>query len=456
MQFVEEIREEENFLKNIFNRFRRRDFSGTTGEAMKNSSYQLTQNLVFKIGSLIFTIIIARLLLPEAMGLYSLALSTIVLLGTFSDLGIGQAMITYGARFLGKKDFGKTKGYAKQLFKWKLFLISLSSLVLITLSYFIAEYYYQKPIFYAILVGAIYIPVNSLLGFIETMFKSGENFKVPLFKELIVQILRFVLVPLTILLFLSSQISKENLVIVTISAVTFCYFIALLFLVFKAKKKLSFLKHQRKELSEGEIKGLKKFIYPLSATALAGMFFANIDTLMLGHYVQSEFIAFYTAAFSLAAGATAIISFMSISLMPIFAKKTGAALENIFRKSRNMVILISLSAGVFTYFVAYYVIRIVYGVEYLPAVSVLKIFAIMIALMPISGLFRSYFTTQNKTKVLAWLIIGSAVLNIVFNYFGINYGMRISGDMGGVYGACVATVLSRVLYLTGLVIFRKR
>jgi O-antigen/teichoic acid export membrane protein len=456
MQFTEGIREEESFLKNIFNRFRRRDFSGTTGEAMKNSSYQLTQNLIFKFGSLFFTIVIARLLLPEVMGLYSLALSTIVLLGSFSDLGIGQAVITYTARFLGKKDFGKAKGYVKQLLQWKILLVSITSLILIGVSYFIAEYYYQKPIFYAILVGAIYIPVNSLLGFFENMFKSGENFRVPLFKELIVQVLRFVLVPLAIILFLKLGISGEGLVVVTISTVTFCYFIALLFLVFKSKRKLEFLKHKRKTLNEGEIKGLKKFIYPLSATALAGMFFANIDTLMLGHYVQSEFIAFYTAAFSLAAGATAIISFMSISLMPIFAKKTGAALENIFKKSRNVVVLISLFAGIFTYFVAYYIIRIVYGVEYLPAVNVLKIFAIMVALMPISGLFRSYFTTQNKTKVLAWLIIVSAVLNIVFNYFGINYGLKVGGDMGGVYGACIATVFSRVLYLGGLVVFRKR
>ena len=56
MNFILETREEENFLRNIFQKFRRRDFSGDTGQAMKNSTYQLAQNLIFKLGSLVFPI----------------------------------------------------------------------------------------------------------------------------------------------------------------------------------------------------------------------------------------------------------------------------------------------------------------------------------------------------------------------------------------------------------------
>ncbi len=456
MQLVEEIREEESFLKNIFNRFRRRDFSGTTGEAMKNSSYQLAQNLIFKFGSLLFTIVVARLLLPERMGLYNLALATIVLFASFADLGIGQAVITYGARFMGKKQFGKTKGYMKQLFKWKVWLVSITSLVLIGASYFIAEYYYQKPIFYAILVGAIYIPIVSMIGFVEMMFKAGENFRTPMFKEVLFQIMRFVIVPVAIILFLKFGTSDQLVVVFTLIAVVVSYLIALLFLVLKARKKIKFFDYSAEKLKKKEILDLKKFIYPLSATALAGMFFGYIDTFMLGHYVQSEFIAYYGAAFSLVGGAAAIIGFMAISMMPIFAKKTGKSLESIFRKSRNTVILISLAAAIFTYLVAYYVVRIAYGVEYLTAVPILKWFALLILFIPITGLFGSYFTTQKKTKILAWLLISSAVLNIIFNYVGINYGLRVGGDMGAVYGAVGATLFSRGLYLLGLIVFQKR
>ena len=450
------IHEEEKDLKNIFGRFRRRDFSGNAGQAVKNSSYQLAQNLIFKIGSLIFTIIIARMLLPDRMGLYNLSLATIVLFASFSDLGIGSALITFGARCLGKKNLTKTKGYAKKLFQWKLWLVFIASGILLLSSYFIAEFYYNKPIFYALLVGGIYLPIVSMIGFMETLFKTTENFKFPMFKEILFQITRFILVPLTIFVFLKTGLSDKLMIVVTLLAIAASYSIALLFLVSKAKKKIGFLKVQVEDLNAREIKGLKKFILPLSATALAGMFFGYIDTLMLGHYVASEFIAYYGAAFALVGGAAAIIGFMSAALMPIFAKKSGKALEDIFRKARNLTVLISLVAGIFTWFVAYYVIRIAYGVEYLQAVPVLKWFSLLVIMIPVLGLYVGYFTTQKKTKILAWLVLGSAVLNIIFNFFGIRYGLKIGGFMGGVYGAVGATIASRVLYLGGLVWWRKK
>jgi len=277
-----------------------------------------------------------------------------------------------------------------------------------------------------------------------------------MFKEILFQIVRFILVPLTIFLFLKTGLSDKLMIVITLLSITASYFIALLFLVSKAKTKINFLKVEVDNLNQKEIKGLKKFILPLSATAMAGMFFGYIDTFMLGHFVASEFIAYYGAAFSLVGGAAVIIGFMSTALMPIFAKKSGKQLENIFKKVRNLTVLISIAAGVFTYFVAYYVIRIAYGFEYLQSVPILKWFSVLVVLLPILGIYVSYYTTQKKTKKLAWLILGSAILNILFNFFGIRYGLQNYGMMGAVYGAVGATIFSRSLYLIGLGFMRKR
>lgn len=450
------IEEEANDIKNIFNRFRRRDFSGTTGQAMKNSSYQLAQNLIFKFGSLIFTIVIARMLLPDIMGLYNLALATIVLFASFSDLGISSALVTFGAKMLGKNNPEKAKGYTKILLKWKLYLILISSLILLSLSYFIAHFYYNKPIFYALLVGGLYLPIVSLIGFIEQLFKTSNNFKTPLIKEIIFQISRFILVPFAIFWFIGTGLSGQGMVAISLIALVIAYSISLLFLILSSKRKIGFLQVKAKDLDKKEIRDLKKFIYPLSATAFAGMFFGYIDTLMLGHFIPTKFIAYYGAAFSLVGGASAIIGFMAAALMPIFAKKSGKALESIFRKTRNITLFISIAAGIFTYFVAWYVVRLAYGVAYLPAVPILEWFSILVILIPIIGLYVGYYTVQKKTKTLAWLILGGAILNIIFNYFGIVYGLENYGEMGAVFGAVGATILSRVLYLGGLIALRKR
>ena len=448
------IEEDVNDIKDIFRRFRRKDFSGTKGQIMKNSSYQLAQNLIFKFGSLLFTIVIARMLLPERMGLYSLALSTIVLFAVFSDLGISQALITYCSRMLGKGDERKAKGYYDKLLKWKLKIIFIASIFLLAFSFFIANYYYNKPIFYALLVGALYIPLVSMMGFIEQTFRTTENFRTPMIKEIILQLTRFTIVPLVILLFIKNEMSNQGIVVAALLAITFSYIVSLIFLVLSTKK-INFLQSKSKKLSEPEIKDLKRFIIPLSATAMAGMFFGYIDTLMLGHFISTEFIAYYAAAFSLVGGATAIIGFMAVAVMPIFAKKSGQALESIFKKTRNLTVLISLLAGIFTYFVSYYVVRVAYGKAYLSAVPVLEWFAVMVVLIPIIAIYVGYFTTQKKTKELARLILIASILNIIFNWFGISYGLSVAGEMGAVFGAVAATILSRGLYLGGLVLFRK-
>ena len=451
-----EMREEKEGIKNILRRVKTRDFSGESGQAIKNSSYQLSQNLIFKFGSLLFTIVIARMLLPELFGLYSLALSTIVLFASFSDLGVSSALITFVAKCLGKKDFGKAKAYSKKLLKWKIRLVTISSLTLLASAYLISEIYYSKPIFYALLVGGFYLPIVSFIGFVSQLFKTSEDFKTPMIQEIIFQITRFTLVPLSIILVLKSGFSEQGIIAIILFSITISHLISLIFLNIKTKQKLKFLKTKEEKLTEKEIRNLKKFIYPLSATAMAGMFFGYVDTLMLGHFVTSKFIAYYGAAFSLVGAASAIIGFMAVSIMPIFARSSGKELESIFRKTLSITILISTSAGIFTYFVAKYAVLIAYGSEYFQAVPILKWFSVMIVLMPILGIYVSYYTVRKKTKELAWLIFWSAMLNIILNYFAIVYGLENYGEMGAVFGAVGATIASRILYLGGLVIWRRR
>lgn len=455
MEFEREVVEEENFVKTIFNRFRKKNFTGNTGQAIKNSSFQLTQNIVMKVGSLLFTIALARILMPEKMGLYSLALSTIVLFSSFSDLGIGSAIITYISKSLGKGDKEKAKGYFKKLFYWKSYLLGIVSIVLLVASYFVANNYYNKPIFYALLVGAFYIPIVGLLGFFENGFKSTNNFRVPLNKELIFQIARLILIPGGALILLKLNLSLSILTAAIISLAVLSYFVAFIYLGIKSKN-LSFLKVKASNLNEGQNKDLKKFIYPLGAMALSGMFFGYIDIIMLGHYVASEFISYYQAAFSLVASASAILGFAAMALLPLFSKLEGKRLENLFRKTRNFVFLISLVAAVITFFLAHWIVLIAYGSAYLSASKVLALFSVLILFLPVVGLYNNYYISQKRTKVLMWLIIAATILNIVLNFVGINYGLSHFGGVGAIIGATVATIISRIAYFVGLTFGKRR
>ncbi len=443
-------------LKSIVVRIRGRDFGGNGGQAIKNSGYQLAQNLILKIGALAFTIIIARMLMPELMGLYSLALATVIMFASFGDLGISAAITTFTSKMFAEDDYVSAKSYIMKLFKWKLSIVGIVSLVLLSSAYFMANVYYNKPIFYALIVGVIYFPTVALLGFLEQIFKTANDFKNPLIKEIIFQIARFAIIPITIFFLLKWQLSDGVIVAVIVFLLTFCYALSIIVLVALSKNKFKFFASKKRNLTKSEIKDLKVFIFPLAFLAFSGVAFGYVDTLMLGHYVPSSFIAYYGAAFALVGSATSIISFSLSALMPIFSRIKGKSLERLFLKSRNFIAMMSLSAGIFTYFSAWWVVKIAYGSAYLDAVPILKYFSILVAILPVSALYGSYLISQKKTKTMASLVISATIVNITFNVVGINYGLAHYGDMGGVLGAVFATIFSRILYLGGLMFFRKR
>ncbi|MCK4650251.1 oligosaccharide flippase family protein [Candidatus Pacearchaeota archaeon] len=447
------IKKEISETKEVLGRIRRKDFSGNEGRAIKNSSWQIATTLVAKAGSLIFTIIIARLMLPEIYGLYGLALSTILFMGVFSDFGIGTALMTFICKTIDKKP-AKAKGYLYFLTKYKISLVILSSLILLASASWLANSYYNKPIYYALLSGAIYLPTTIFSGYLNAIFIAKNNFRPQFIRELIVQVARLSIIPLSIIYFLSKVSSIEIYLLWIFLLLSFCYLIGGIYLFIVAKLKHPFGKTKAQKLNTGEKNELFRFILPLSVTALSGMFFGYIDQIMLGHYVESQFLGFYQVAFNLVVSASAIIAFSAAAVFPIFARLKGRQLERAFKKTRNITFLISIAAAIFTFAIAPFIIQIIYGTEYLTAISYLRVLSLLLISFPLINLYTTYYTSQEKTKIFSILLVVSTILNIILNYIFINIGLSYS-MFYAVVGACVATIVSRYAYLIGLILWRQ-
>lgn len=435
-------------------RLLKRDFSGYAGMAVKNSIYSFLTSSLAKVGSLLFTAILIGstflvklfslfgielkpILTPELFGLYSLSLSTILIFAGFSDLGIGNALIRYISKY--NKN---SKGYIYYLAKLKVFLTSVVALALIISSYFIASFY-QKPIFLALIAGALYILSTSLLGFISGFFQAENNFRIIFWRELLFQVIRLILVPIAIIH--SLAYSTQFILFVTFTTLSLCYFLALLFL------KLNLKKYHGKTLSLSQKKEVNKFILPLTFTALSGTFFGYIDIIMLGKFVEASYIAYYQAAFALLGSGITILSFSAV-LFPIFSRLKGARLLSGLRKSIVVTLPISILGGAFTYFIAPLAIFYIYNADYLPAVRILQALAILFITDPLISVYSSFFVSEGKSSFVAKVLIISTLLNIILNYTLITYLLQF-GSYYAVFGAVTATVVSRFIYL-GMFIFR--
>ncbi|MEM4605424.1 MAG: flippase [Candidatus Pacearchaeota archaeon] len=420
----------------ITRRIINRDFSGNTGIAIKNVIFQFFTNVVSKGGSLIFTIILARMLLPENFGLYTLALSTILIFGAFTDLGIGSALIKY----LSKNENNPKKAGAYVFFirNLKLKLTLLVSSVLILSSYFIANFYYKKPIFLALIAGSLYIIFNSFLGFVIGLFQARNNFKYPFYKEIFYQITRLILVPITVILLLDS--SKEILLGGIFLSLSVCFFLSIFFLYPRIKK------YDKNELSIKEKKEVINFILPLSATTLTGIFFGTIDIIMLGRFVESRFLAYYQASFALL-GAVGVLIPFAAAFFPIFARLSREKLNLALKKSLAITFLFSLIAILATLILAPFVVKIIYGTDYILASTILKILSVLLLIDSFNAIFSNFYISQSKNKFLAKTLIFSTILNIILNFFLIKYFLQFSMYYATI-GAALATILSRVFLLS--------
>lgn len=434
----------------------RRDFSGYTGLAVKNSIYSFLTGVVGKVGSLLFTALlvgssllvkilslfsieIRPLLSPELFGLYSLALSTILLFGSFTDLGIGNALVRYISKF-GKK----SKGHINYLFKIKIILTSCVALFLIAISVFI-EQFYQKPIGLAIVAGAAYITGVSLLGMFSGFFQAENNFRITFYRELVFQTLRLIIVPISIF-YIMARSDSFTLFIIFIS-LAICYFLALLFL------KLNLGQYSGKKLNKKQKKEVNKFIVPLGALALSGTFFGYIDIIMLGRFVESQFIAYYQAAFALVGSGLTILSFSAV-LFPIFSRLKGSRLKNGFKKAIIVTIPIALLGFLAVLVLAPIAVKLIYNSDYIPTILILQFFSILFLIDPFINIYYSYYLSLGKSLFIAKILIISTVVNVILNFFLIKY-LIVYGSYYGVFGAVIATILSRVVYI-GLLVLKKK
>ncbi len=442
------------FFKDVYHRIVKRDFSGNTGLAIKNSMYLFSTGFVAKMGSLVFTIILARLLMPELFGLYSLALSTILVFGAISELGISQTLVRYVSKFLGKNNNKKAKAYVLYLGKIKGTLVIVSIFLLIIASKFISENYYQKPLFLALIAGAFYIIAVNVISFFSVILQSSNNFKNYFFQEFFFQISRIILVPLMVLYALKAYLSSELTIFYIIIAISVSYIPSIFYLWKSIKDKSLFMKSEAFAIPARERKETNRFIFAISSIILSGVFFANIDKIMLGRFVSTEFIGYYTASFSLI-GALVVLAGFNAVLLPIFSRIKGKKLELALGKSLKIISLFSLLLFFAVAIFSPLIISIIYGPEYRLSVNILRLLSILLLLLPAAGVYTAYLTAINKPQIISKLLIASTLINIALNYILITSFLKF-GEIMAVYGAVFATLISQAFYLAGLFVAKKR
>ena len=295
-----------------------------------------------------------------------------------------------------------------------------------------------------------------MLIFMQALLEASNYFKGIFQKEIIFQVSRLVMIPLAILLSLKYGLSTEMMLANIVLLTSFSVLIASLFLLpklndFYFKNSLN----KSVPLSTKQKKEVNAFIISTAAFFLSGVFFTNVDKIILGRFVSSEFIGYYGAASSLIAALTPLVIFSSVVLLPIFSRLKGKRLEDGFKKSVRITFLLGCTLFVTTILFSHLAILLAYGKEYLQAVNVLRILSFLLLIFPLTGIYSSYFISLGKPRLITKLLVVSTIINIILNYLFITYFLQY-GELFAIYGSGIAMLISQVFYLVGLVWYKKK
>ena len=414
--------------------------------AAKGSIYTFLSLLIQKFGGLLFTVILARLLLPELFGVYALVISIVTIAMTFTDLGIGTTGIRYISESLGKGNKKEGRSYARFFLKMKFALVLITIIILFAFSKYLSFSIYKNPfIYYPLIFSCFFIISESFREFFSGFFAIRKDLRPTVYFNLLLQISKISFSVLAILFLISEfEISGLFLAFFVSSFITL-----LISLYILLKKDKEFLLGKINKVDRFKINNYWKF---MAIATLSIAFFGSIDTLMLGGFIGTEYLAYYRVSLSLILTISAIFPISSIFL-PIFTQINKKRFERGFQKTIRYILMISIPATIGVLFIAKYLIFVVYGIDYLPALSSFYFLSLLIITTPLISLYSIILESKEKPKIVSNAVLISLLSNIIFNYIAIK--IFISNPLGMIAGVGFATALSRIILL-GILIFYSR
>lgn len=414
---------------------------------LKNFSFGFCQSLLNRLGAFIFVIFLARFLMPEKFGEYTLILSVIMIFHTLSDLGINKTVLTYISKSLNNQK--QIPSLHKYLLKIQITLAFGCSLFLLLISYPLSIYVFKNPnLLFPFLLASLYSFVLSIEGFYTHILYAVEKINYLCLKEFLFQTIRILL--LLIIFFVVSTSSKVlGVFIVLTISVAFTLFYCLYY----CKKFIPNLyKKSTRKINKQKI---NKFVFSLGVASIAVAFFSRLDTIILGIFLDSIYIGFYSAAFSIYAGISGLFSFLGPILLSSFSKSNKNSKKGTFKKVFRYLSYLIIPSVFGLIIFSDVIIKIFYGDNYLNSIVPFCFLIPLIFLAVSIAIILPLFVADNKPNILAKLVIFVSIINVILNIVLIKIFIRIS-EVWAMNGVAIATLVSWIIYFILAVYYLKK
>lgn len=396
-------------------------------EVIQGASVSFSLKLIGAGLNFAFNLLLARMLGAEGAGIYFLALTIATFAAIFGRIGLDNALLSFTAANAAINDWAAVKGiYQKGIFL-ALTASIISSIVMYTISPWLAEYLFFKPeltnpfrlMALAVTPMALFILHGEMLKGLKLIFSS--------------QLIESVAVPsisLIGLYFLGNMFGVMGGI--------WAYIIAAAFTTLLGYMLWQIATPQTKGLEGGfSIKDLLHSSMPLFVVALMNLVMTWTGSLMLGVWGTKADVG----VFNIASRTATLLSFVLIAVNSISAPKFAAlyrqgdidALGSLARGSAKIMIILA-SPVLLIFVLAPGRIMGLFGPQFFEGSMALSILAIGQFINVATGSVGYLLMMSGHETLMRNAITASALLNVFLNLIMIK--------SGGVVGAAIATSIS--------------
>ncbi len=181
-------------------------------------------------------------------------------------------------------------------------------------------------------------------------------------------------------------------------------------------------------------------------TNLSTMLYKNIDTFMLGYFINPIAVAMYRVCISINNFLEAPTQSIAQVVFPQGARKakngTKEDIKNLYENAVGGILALIIPGAIFLLLFPKFVLFIVGGDKYLDAVPLLSLTVIYALFFPFGNQFGTILDSIGKPKINFLFILFSAILNVILNIFFIQqYGL-----LGAAYGTLITYGTTFVLH----------
>lgn len=382
----------------------------------KNSSWVFFSNFFSTGLAFLRSVIIARGLGPGIYGTYAIVVAFVGLIQEFLNLNVGTALIKFGAVYHTENKNDKLMAFVKSGLLVSFVMALVSIVVIAVLSFISYSTFIDKPdlewfiISYAVAASITY--VNSIS---RAMLRLHYKFRMSSVIQMIMDVVETVAIAIAVIVYPKDL----NVFFVAIIITRFLNgFICNLLAYYELKQELLPHLSAPMNLIRNERKTILDFIFGNSIGNSLKTVISQGDILLLGILTSPQQVGFYSVAKKLAYSVLTLSDPLVQSIYPqlslLLAEKKYTEMKNMLVRITSIAMIPGLIFIVATFFLNEWIIKTVYGVEYLPATQAFFYFVIGAVLGATTfwtlPLVQSLGIVKIRIKVyIATIIFGSAI-----------------------------------------------